>query len=78
MSGPLLLPRWDELAVGRPVLVATMRRYLAQIACTLRPGSVKGSDLGLRCFATFLAGGTARSTPSPRCAAVTSRTTSRG
>jgi site-specific recombinase XerD len=54
VSGPLLLPRWDELAVGRPVLVATMRRYLTQIACTLRPGSVKGSDLGLRCFATFL------------------------
>jgi site-specific recombinase XerD len=55
VSGPLLLPRWNELAVGRPVLVATMRRYLTQIACTLRPGSVKGSDLGLRCFATFLA-----------------------
>jgi site-specific recombinase XerD len=55
VSGPLLLPRWDELAVERPVLVGTMRAYLTQIACTLRPGSVKGSDLGLRCFAAFLA-----------------------
>jgi site-specific recombinase XerD len=55
VSGPLLLPRWDELALGRPVLVDTMRRYLIQIGCTLRPGSVKGSDLGLRCFAAFLA-----------------------
>ena len=55
MSGPLLLPTWDELALERPVLVDTMRAYLIQIACTLRPGSVKGSDLGLRCFAAFLA-----------------------
>jgi site-specific recombinase XerD len=55
MSGPLLLPRWEQLAVERPVLVATMRRYLTQIACTLRPGSVGGADLALRCFASFLA-----------------------
>ncbi|MDP9092284.1 MAG: tyrosine-type recombinase/integrase [Actinomycetota bacterium] len=55
MSGPLLLPRWEQLAIGRPVLVATMRRYLSQIACTLRPGSVGGADLALRCFASFLA-----------------------
>ena len=27
------------------MLVATMRRYLAQIGCTLRPGSVERSDL---------------------------------
>jgi site-specific recombinase XerD len=55
VSGPLLLPGWAELALDRPVLVTTMRRYLAQIACTLRPGSVKGAELGLRCFAAFLA-----------------------
>jgi len=55
VSGPLLLPCWDDLAGERAVLVDTMRRYLTQIACTLRPGSVKGSDLGLRCFAAFLA-----------------------
>ena len=55
MTGPLLLPAWDELAESRPVLVATMRDYLRQIACTLRPGSVSGADLALRSFAAFLA-----------------------
>ncbi len=53
MSGPLLLPTWDELS-GRPEIVATMRRYLEQIACVLRPGSVNGADLALRSFAAFL------------------------
>ena len=53
MSGPLLLPTWDELS-GRPEIVATMRRYLEQIACVLRPGSVTGADLALRSFAAFL------------------------
>lgn len=53
MSGPLLLPTWDELG-ERPQVVATMRRYLAQIACVLRPGSVTGADLALRSFAAFL------------------------
>ena len=32
-----------------------MRRYLEQIACALRPGSVSGADLTLRSFAAFLA-----------------------
>jgi site-specific recombinase XerD len=32
-----------------------MRRYLAQISCVLRPGSVSGADLALRSFAAFLA-----------------------
>ena len=32
-----------------------MRRYLTQIGCVLRPGSVGGADLALRCFAAFLA-----------------------
>ena len=54
MSGPLLLPSWDELAEQRPVLAATARRYLTQIGCTLRPGSVSGADLALRSFAAFL------------------------
>jgi site-specific recombinase XerD len=31
-----------------------VRRYLDQIACVLRPGSVTGADLALRCFAAFL------------------------
>ncbi|MDQ4105005.1 MAG: integrase, partial [Actinomycetota bacterium] len=38
-----------------PEVVATMRRYLEQVACVLRPGSVKGADLALRSFAAFLA-----------------------
>lgn len=32
----LLVPTWDELAVSRPVLAATMCRYLQQVACSLR------------------------------------------
>ena len=49
-----LLPTWNELAVSRPVLATTMRRYLQQVACSLRPGSVGGVDLALRCFVAFL------------------------
>ena len=49
MSGPLLLPTWDELS-GRPEIVATMRRYLTQIGCVLRPGSVNNADQALRAF----------------------------
>jgi site-specific recombinase XerD len=54
VSGPLLLPTWQTLATSRPELVATMRRYLEQIACVLRPGSVSGADLALRSFVAFL------------------------
>jgi site-specific recombinase XerD len=49
-----LLPTWAELGALRPQLVATMRRYLVQISCSLRPGSVSGADLALRCLAAFL------------------------
>jgi hypothetical protein len=31
MSAPLLLPDWEQLGI-RPLIVDTMRRYLAQIA----------------------------------------------
>ena len=56
MSAPQRLPGWDELDPSIPAdIVATMRAYLDQIACTLRPGSVGGADLALRSFATFLA-----------------------
>jgi len=54
VSGPLLLPTWEELN-AHPEFVATMRRYLAQIACVLRPGSVNNTDQALRAFAAFLA-----------------------
>jgi site-specific recombinase XerD len=53
VSGPLLLPTWEQLAV-RPQITEPMRRYLEQIACVLRPGSVAGADLALRSFAAFL------------------------
>jgi site-specific recombinase XerD len=53
MNAPLLLPTWDELS-GHPQIVATMRRYLEQIDCVLRPGSVSNTDQALRAFAGFL------------------------
>ncbi len=49
------LPGWAELEAAIPQVTATMRRYLTQIGCVLRPGSVGGADLALRCFAAFLA-----------------------
>jgi len=49
-----LLPTWQELAATRPAVVAPMRRYLQQMACSLRPGSVSGVDLALRSFTAFL------------------------
>lgn len=55
MSGPLLLPTWAQLEATHPQVVATMRAYLAQIACVLRPGSVGGADLALRSFTAYLA-----------------------
>ena len=45
---------WPELATARPDLVAPMRRYLEQIGCVLRPGSVRNTDQALRSFAGFL------------------------
>ena len=63
MSGPRLqgangmglLPGWAELELALPQMAATMRRYLTQIGCILRPGSVGGADLALRSFAAFIA-----------------------
>jgi site-specific recombinase XerD len=54
VSGPQLLPTWNRLEARIPVVVGTMRRYLEQVACVLRPGSVSGADLALRSFAAFL------------------------
>jgi site-specific recombinase XerD len=56
VTGPLLLPGWQQLEDAIPQITAPMRRYLQQVACVLRPGSVSGADLALRSFATFLAG----------------------
>ena len=49
------LPAWADLEPAVPQIAATMRRYLTQIGCVLRPGSVSGADLALRSFAAFLA-----------------------
>jgi site-specific recombinase XerD len=55
VNGPSRLPDWDQLSVDVPAVTATMRRYLDQLACILRPGSVGGADQALRSLAAFLA-----------------------
>ena len=45
----------EAVAATHPQLVDTMGRYLQQIACVLRPGSINGADLALRSFAAFVA-----------------------
>jgi site-specific recombinase XerD len=54
VTGPALLPGWDQLAEVIPEITVSMRRYLQQVGCVLRPGSVSGADLALRSFAAFL------------------------
>lgn len=53
-NGMAALPSWDELEHALPAVVVTMRRYLEQIGCVLRPGSVNNADIALRSFAGFL------------------------
>lgn len=48
-------PDWDALHTDLPVLAATMRRYLDQLAVSLRPGSVETIDTTLRMFGRFIA-----------------------
>jgi site-specific recombinase XerD len=55
VTGPALLPDWQQLEKSIPQITGSMRRYLEQVACVLRPGSVSGADLALRSFAAFLA-----------------------
>jgi site-specific recombinase XerD len=55
VTAPALLPVWAQLEEAIPQITVPMRRYLEQIACVLRPGSVSGADLALRSFAAFLA-----------------------
>ncbi len=54
-NGAAALPAWEELEDAVPAIVVTMRRYLEQIACILRPGSVVNTDIALRSFAGFVA-----------------------
>jgi site-specific recombinase XerD len=68
VTGPALLPDWAQLEEAIPAVTVPMRRYLEQIACVLRPGSVSGADLALRSFAAFLA------ETSPRAASLTAVT----
>ncbi len=53
-NGMAALPSWERLESSVPDIVATMRRYLEQIGCILRPGSVNNADQALRAFAGFL------------------------
>jgi site-specific recombinase XerD len=53
-NGLASLPTWEQLEAAAPAVVATMRRYLQQIGCILRPGSVNNTDMALRAFAGFL------------------------
>ena len=69
MTGPALLPDWAQLAEVIPGITVPMRRYLEQVACVLRPGSVSGADLALRSFAAFLA----ESAPEVTCPSVITR-----
>ena len=54
-NGMGTLPTWGQLETSVPDVVDTMRRYLGQIGCVLRPGSVTNADIALRSFAGFLA-----------------------
>ena len=47
-------PTWESLAERTPVLAATMRRYLAQLVLSLRPGSVRLIDTTLRTFGAYV------------------------
>lgn len=60
---------WVALAAGAPQLVATVQRYLAQLALSLRPGTVQNSEATLREFVTFLA----TAAPTPTSAAAVTR-----
>src|SRR5215207_5848923 len=46
--------RWARITAHAPVLAATCRDYLDQIAVSLRPNSVAGADVCLRLFAGWL------------------------
>jgi site-specific recombinase XerD len=55
VSAPERFPDWDTLQAALPEVVATMRRYLEQLGCVLRPRSVGNADQALRALAAFLA-----------------------
>lgn len=46
--------KWVAIEAAAPVLVATMLAYLAQIAVSMRPSTVRSTEADLRIFAGFL------------------------
>jgi site-specific recombinase XerD len=55
VSGPELpFGDWATFEASVPTVAATMRRYLDQLTCLLRPGSVGNADQALRSLAAFL------------------------
>jgi site-specific recombinase XerD len=55
VSAPERFPDWATLDAAVPGVVVTMRRYLDQLSCVLRPRSVGNADQALRALAAFLA-----------------------
>lgn len=53
-GGGAPMATWEQVGADLPVVAATMRAYLDQIAVVLRPGSVNNTDQCLRSFATYL------------------------
>jgi len=53
-AGTLAETQWEAMAAATPVLVATARAYLDQIALSLRASSVVVADAALRSFVTYL------------------------
>lgn len=53
-GGGAPMATWEQVSAEVPIVAATMRAYLAQIAVVLRPGSVNNTDQCLRSFATYL------------------------
>jgi site-specific recombinase XerD len=55
VSRPDRYPDWPTLDAAVPAVATTMRRYLDQLQCVLRPGSLGNADQALRALAAFLA-----------------------
>lgn len=53
-GSPEVPEKWVSIKAAAPVLVATMLAYLAQIAVSMRPGTVRSTEADLRIFAGFL------------------------
>ena len=59
-------PTWEEIASTSPEMVATVRRYLADLGASLKPASVKAAEVALRQFAGRV------TQADPRCRSVAS------